>query len=83
MIRLKNIKLENNIISADFYPEMETGGGIISVDARTGEVVNFEPAPRDFDSPSPHAVNRLMEIVRLQEEGKIKVIPNESIVLWY
>ena len=83
MIRLKNIVLENNIISADYYPERSKVGGKISVDAFTGEVVHFEPSPNDSETPSYHAVNRLNEIIRLKERGEIEDIPSETCILWY
>ncbi len=79
MITLKNIERKNGIISSDYYPEAETVGGFISVDMKSGEIVEIKPGNAPWSVPAVryHGRKRLLEL------SKQKDIPKESIVMWY
>jgi len=78
MITLKNIKRENNIISADYYIEDEPGRGYIEVDFLTGKIV-FLQAPPGYEnfSCASHAKRELMRL------SKVEKLPERKVVLWY
>ena len=79
MIALKNIERKNGIISADYYPEAETVGGFISVDMKSGEIVDVKSGNAPWSVPAVcyHGRKRLLEL------SKKKELPKESTVMWY
>ena len=78
MLVLRNIKMKDNIISADYYPENEEVFGHIEVDVKSDEIIFLKKAPGYEHSTDPiHAQYALMGIAK---SGKI---PKERTVLWY
>ena len=79
MLKLKNIKRNNGIISAEYDPENSGDLGNISIDTKSGKVI--ESKLSKFDNPLPmylhHAPNALKKIMNEEEP------PREKIVMWY
>ena len=78
MLILKNIRMKDNIISADYYPEGEPEFGHIEIDVNSGEIVVLKKAPIYMHSPfATHAKYELMRLAKLEK------LPEERTVLWY
>ncbi|MGN0515111.1 MAG: hypothetical protein ACI4GD_12620 [Lachnospiraceae bacterium] len=79
MLKLKNIKKNNNIISAEYDPESSGELGSISIDIDSGKVVDSQASK--LDSPLPmylkHAEDALKKIMMEDD------IPKEKIIMWY
>ena len=79
MLKLKNIKRNNGIISAEYDPENSGNLGNISIDTKSGKVI--ESKLSKFDNHLPmylhHASNALKKIMNEEEP------PREKIVMWY
>ena len=79
MLKLKNIKKNNGIISAEYDPENSGDLGNISIDTKSGEVM--ESKLSKLDKPLPmylhHAANALKKIMNEEEP------PKEKLVMWY
>ena len=80
MLKLKNIKIHNGIISAEYEPEKNSDNlGSISINIESGEVV--ESKVSQLDTPLPvylyHATQALKKLI-----GK-KELPKEKLVMWY
>lgn len=79
MLRLRNIKKSNGVISASYEPEASGKIGMIKIDISTGKVIENELS--DFDKDFPwhfsHAVTALRNLAK--EES----VPDEKLVMWY
>ena len=79
MLKLKNIKKNNNIISAEYDPESSGELGSISVDIDSGKLVDSRASK--LDSPLPiylkHAEDALKKIM-IEDD-----IPKEKLIMWY
>ena len=82
MLKLINIKKDDNQIEADFIPEksLERGHAFYSPDSdKWGYDV-----PPDFDAEYGRmAVNGLKRIIKELQADSNKKIPNERLVMWY
>lgn len=79
MLKLKNIKMNNGIISAEYDPENSGVLGSVSIDVKSGEIVNSRISEYDKDFPvyMDHAIVYL-EKLALQDS-----VPEEKTVMWY
>ena len=79
MLKLKNIKMNNGIISAEYDPENSGVLGSVSVDIKSGEIVDSKLSEYDKDFPFylGHAV-ACLEKLALQDS-----VPEEKTVMWY
>ena len=79
MLKLKNIKMNNGIISAEYDPENSGVLGSVSIDVKSGEIVNSRISEYDKDFPvyMDHAIAYL-EKLALQDS-----VPEEKTVMWY
>ena len=79
MLKLKNIKNNNGIITASYDPEASGELGRISIDKNSGDVI--ESVASKFDSDYPiylnHAIDALKKIKNEKE------LPEEKLVMWY
>ena len=79
MLKLKNIKKNNGIISAEYEPENSGELGSVSVEVENGKII--ESKASKLDNPLPiylnHAVNALKEMMNKEE------LPQEKLVMWY
>lgn len=79
MLRLKNIKKNNSIISAEYEPENSGDLGSVSVNVESGEVI--ESKQSKMDEPLPMYLHHATEA--LKKMMKEDVIPEEKLVMWY
>ena len=79
MLKLKNIKLINGIISADYEPENSGEVGKISIDANSGKVVEIHLA--EMDKEFPMYVNKALDW--LQKARTLSDLPKERLIMWY
>ena len=79
MLKLKNISKNNNIISADYYPENSSEIGKICIDINSGEIMEKQLTTYDeiFPLYFDHAVSYLKNISKLDN------YPKEKLVMWY
>lgn len=79
MLKLKNIRRNNNIISAEYDPEDSGEIGSISIEISSGKVI--ESKITKLDNPIPmylyHATRALEKILNEDE------LPKEKLVMWY
>lgn len=79
MLRLKNLKKNNGIISAEYDPENSGELGSISIDVQDGSLV--ESSASKMDSSFPIYLNHAVEALRkLKDE---KELPEEKLIMWY
>lgn len=79
MLKLKNIKMNNGIISAEYDPENSGALGYVSVDIKSGRIVesNVSEYDKNFPIYLNHAASCL-EKLALQDS-----VPKEKMVMWY
>lgn len=77
MLRLKNVKIENKMGEADFYPEQEENCGHILVDIESGEILHLDNVPGYEVMYPRHAAQALCTMARQNDTRK------ERYVLWY
>ena len=79
MLKLKNIKKDNGIISADYDPECSGDIGKITMDVKTGEVIQMSKSNVDIRIPIylNHAIDAVYKIKDKEEIAK------EKLVMWY
>ncbi|MBE6537975.1 MAG: hypothetical protein E7671_00730 [Ruminococcaceae bacterium] len=81
MIILKNITKNDNIIEADYFPDIENEeiNGHIKVDVATSEVISYTVAHgyENYKFILYHAQNDLLRIAHLDP------LPAERKVIWY
>ena len=79
MLKLRNLKKNNGIISAEYDPENSGELGSISVDVESGKLVESKPSKMDDSFPVylNHAVDALK---KLRNEDKL---PEEKLIMWY
>ena len=79
MLKLKNIKMNNGIITAEYEPENSGNFGSIAIDIKTGEILKAKTSEMDIPLPIylNHATDTLKEIMNE------KTLPKEKLVMWY
>lgn len=78
MLRLRNIKIENGIAEADYFPEDGKKSAHIVVNLGSGEIVSFGRVDGyTWDAYPAHACQKLLS---LAEEGSTDT---ECLVMWY
>lgn len=79
MLKLRKIKKNNGIISAQYEPENSSELGYIKIDVSTGKLLKSKVTK--FDDPFPmyqsHAVDALKRMI------KSDTIPEEKVIMWY
>lgn len=78
MLKLRNIKKNNGIISAEYEPENSGELGSVSVDIEREEVQEFTLSKLDGDFPiyMNHAIEAL---IKMKDD---KEFPKEKMVMW-
>lgn len=79
MLKLKNIKKSNGLISADYDPECSGEIGRISINIDSGKEV--ETTISLMDREFPIYLNHALDILRKIKDEKD--IPEEKLVMWY
>lgn len=79
MLKLKNIKRTNDVISAEYDPEDSGELGSVSVDIKSKEITDYRLSKLDEDFPIylNHAADALVEMASKKE------LPEERLVMWY
>lgn len=79
MLKLKNIKKNNGIISAEYDPEDSGKIGSISIDIESGKTIESNVSELDNEFPIylNHAIDALLEMKDKEE------MPEERLVMWY
>lgn len=77
MLRLKNIRINDAIAEADYYPETSDVSGHIVVNLSTGEVDSLEPVEGYSDMHPAHAMTELLRMARSKDSA------TERTVRWY
>lgn len=79
MLKLKNIKNENGILSAEYDPEGSNLLGYIAIDIRTAEVIDSRESEYEKGFPN-YKMHARMALKSMISE---KPIPKERLVMWY
>lgn len=79
MLKLKNIKLNNNILSAEYHPENSDDFGSVSINTENMEVV--EQRPSKYDESFPIYLNHAVDA--LKKLSKTTEIPKEKLIMWH
>ncbi len=79
MLRLKNIKKNNETIQADYYPEGASERGFVKINSCTREIIeskltSYDGAVKAYMSHAATALERLIDS---------KSLPEEQVVMWY
>lgn len=79
MLRLKEIKRNNSIISAYYDPEDSGELGYVEVSVKTGEEVKVEPSHFEgtIRTYMRHAISALSQMAKMEN------LPEEKTVMWY
>ncbi len=77
MVRLKNIKINDNTAEADFIPEDSSQNGHVVVNLSTGELVSCEDVKGYGASYPGHAMMKLIQLAKEHSTEK------ECLVMWY
>lgn len=82
MLHLRNVKKENNVISADYYPEDWGEFGTVSVNCNDLDDYEICLSPKDKREYSgyPYAVNALNALRDMAKGGRGI---EDCVVMWY
>ncbi len=79
MVRLTNIRMQDDIISAHYEPEGSGELGYIQLNVATGELIECKKTSYD-QTIANHLHHAIMALKRLAESNSI---PDEKLVMWY
>lgn len=79
MVKLKNLKRNNNLVACDLYIEDSADPQHFVVDIATKEVVEFS-APKDYPHCENHVAHAQWKIIALANQGEL---PSEYTIMWY
>ncbi len=82
MLKLINIKINNNLLEADYIPEDSHRKAHVLLDTQKGDVV-VETIEEYGKMYSRMAVNGLQRISNELKNGKIDDVPKERLIMWY
>lgn len=81
MINLVNIKRGNNVLSADYYYSDENDRGSLSVDEKTGKLIDFRYNNFDEEFDGSYLFKKVVNFLR-QGIGSDKT-PEKCTMMWY
>lgn len=79
MVKLKNLRRNNNLVECDLYIEDSTDPQHFIVDVESKEVIQFS-APKDYPHCENHVAHARWKIIALAKQGEI---PPECTIMWY
>ena len=80
MIKLKNIVIENEVVSCNIFPEDSEIPGTIKVDAHKGEIISF-CLPDNYTWCKNHLEHAKEYLIKIHKLGKDA--PKEKNIMWY
>jgi hypothetical protein len=79
MLRLKKIRRENNVISAEYEPEDSNESGFVAIDIDTGKIIKWKlTSLEDEDFPMYNAHARWA----LRDMRNLVTLPKSQLVMW-
>ncbi len=78
MLKLKNIKKDNDIISCDVFPEGDNQKGILKYDLLNKSIIELK-MPNDYNYLAPYIVYA----TRYFDKTDLEKIPKEKTFMWY
>lgn len=78
MVKLRNIKVNNQNIECDIYPEDSSLSGSLIVNLETGKVVDYT-LPENYAWCIKHIHHASEKLIEIFKDGEI---PEEKIVMW-
>lgn len=79
MVRLKNIKRNNNIIECDIIPEDSAEYGHVAVNIDSAAVESFS-LPENYETCISHVHHAKRALLKI---AKDEDLPEEKLVMWY
>lgn len=79
MVKLKNIKKNNNTIGCDIYPEDSDRSGHVLVDIDAGDIKEYT-LPNGYEWCINHVYHAASTLIDISHQSEV---PNEKIVMWY
>lgn len=79
MLKLKNIKLNNKTLSAEYHPENSDDFGSVAINIENNEIIEKTLSKHDevFPIYLNHAVDALIKL------SKTTTIPKEKLIMWH
>lgn len=80
MVKITNIKIDENIVSCNYYPEDGDKYGFISYDMENDKYIDriCSDEGKNEDMYIGHAIHKVIQIVQEKKE-----IPKEAYSVWY
>ncbi len=78
MLKLKNIVIENNIISCNITPEDSKSSGTMQYDVENDKVLMFS-FPEGYEWCEPY-IAQATQFFRNSDKSKL---PNEKVLIWF
>ena len=79
MIRLKNIRKNNNIIECEIFPEDCKENGYLSVEIDSEEIVKYE-LPIGYEWCTNHIAHAERELLDMAKNNNVQ---KEKTIIWY
>lgn len=80
MIKLKNIEINNHVLSCNIIPEDSELSGNITVDAMSKNIIDFK-LPKEYEWCKNHLQHAKEYLLDLYFSGEN--IPQEKTIMWY
>lgn len=79
MVKLKNIRIDDNIACCDIYPEDSKTNGTLEVNIKNEDILKYS-LPEGFEWCSNHLYHAKDALVKMVSEQEI---PKEKTIMWY
>ena len=79
MIKLKNIEIENGVLTCQIFPEDSEFAGNIKIDAVSNEIISFN-LPLGYEWCKNHLEHARTYLIELYKSKN--AIPQEKIIMW-
>ena len=64
MVSVKNIKIENSVVSFDYFPNFEEPKGYVRYDMKTDKIIEHIPAQEDeWDAYVSHSIDAVLDAI--------------------
>ena len=79
MIKLRNIKKNNNVLECDIFPEDCKDKGHLIIEINSEKVVTCE-LPEGYEWCTNHIAHAKYKLLEMAKDG---FIPKEKLIMWY